>query len=134
MILLKRGEGDPDRVANVISCVRPSPLWEVADAVVAFGKPDVHTDVYVERVGDDRYRWSPAHRAGPHALGRVLARFLRCEYHDITIGFVTVDGWCVIGEADKSPTDDYAIFQEPLTTLDGAQEMILAALPLPDDE
>ena len=132
MILLKRGEGDPDRVANVISCVRPSPSWEVADAVVAYssthGEP-----VYIERIGD-LYRWSPAHRGGPYPLGRVLARFLRCEYHDITIGFVTVDGWCVIGEADKSPTDDYAIFEAPLTTLDGAQEMILAALPLPDDE
>jgi hypothetical protein len=127
-ILLKRGEGDPDRVAHAVSCVRPSPLWEVADAVVAYsstyGEP-----VYVERVEDDLYRWSPAHRGGMYPLARVLARFLKCDHHDITIGFVTVEGgWAVVGDPGRAPANDHAVFETPITTLEGAEEMILAAL------
>jgi hypothetical protein len=102
-------------------------LWEVADAVVAYsstyGEP-----AYVERVEGDLYRWSPAHRGGPYPLGRVVARFLKCDYHDITIGFVTVAGFAVIGDPDKAPADDHAVFESPFTTLEGAEEMILAAL------
>ncbi len=110
-ILLVRGAGDPDRVAHAVRIVRPSPIGEVVDAVESYTSSDGGA-VYVERFGDG-YRWSPATRGGPYPLLRVLARFLRCEHTELTVGFVTIDGWCVVGDPDEPRGEPYVILEPP---------------------
>jgi hypothetical protein len=41
---------------------------------------------------------------------------------------VTVDDWCVVGDPGKAPTDEHAVFETPFTTLERAEETILATL------
>ncbi len=62
-ILLEPGAGDPDRIADAISILRPSPLYEIVEAVVAYAGTGGGA-VYVECLGD-RYRWSPPRGAAP---------------------------------------------------------------------
>jgi hypothetical protein len=109
MIMLTRGAGDPARVELAIRVLRPSSADEVLEAIRAYATA-LDAPVYVERAGD-RYRWSPVHRGGPSALGHVLARFLGCEFSDVTIGFVTLDGWCVIRDPKEPPADRHLILE-----------------------
>ena len=44
----------------------------------------------------------------------MLARFLGCEFSDLTIGFVTLDGWCVIRDP-KEPAADRHLILEAIT-------------------
>lgn len=125
-ILLARGAGDPDRIADAIRILRPSPLAEIADAVVAYvaSAGDV---VYVERV-DDRYRWSPATRGGPYPLTRLLARFLGCNHHAITVGFVTIDGWCIAADPSEPRCPRYAFLESSSLDARAVAEVIAARL------
>jgi hypothetical protein len=106
-ILLARGAGDPDRVAQAMAIVRPSRLGEITDAVVAY-TGTAGGAVYVERL-DDLYRWSPATRGGPYPLMRLLARFLCCDQREITVGFVTVDDWCIVADPSAPRSPQYVI-------------------------
>jgi hypothetical protein len=119
MIMLTRGAGDPARIELSISILRPSSADEVREAVVAYAG-SVDQPVYVERVGD-RYRWSPTSRGGPYPVGQLLAKFLRCKFSDLTIGFVTVDGWCVIRDPEAPPADRHLVL-EPIT-IDGTTDL-----------
>ena len=112
MIMLTRGAGDPERVELVVRVLKPSMAYEVVEAIYACAIA-LEEPVYVERIGD-RYRWSPAHRGGPTALGHVLAKFIGCELSDLTISFVTLDGWAVIHHPEEPPADRYLIL-EPST-------------------
>jgi hypothetical protein len=128
MILLARGAGDPERLAHAVSILRPAPLDEVVDAVAAYAEA-----VYVECLGDDQYRWSPATRGGAYALMRVLARFLRCDYHDITVGFVTVDGWAIVADPEEARCARYVILPSPPADAHAVAELIAAHMPLGDN-
>ena len=112
MFMLTRGAGDPARVELAIRILRPSSADEVLEAMRTYATA-LDAPVYVERMGD-RYRWSPVHRGGPSPLGHVLAKFLGCKTTDLTIGFVTIDGWCVIHDP-KEPVADRHLILEPLT-------------------
>jgi hypothetical protein len=125
-ILLARGAGDPDRVAHAVRILRPSPIGEVLDAVAAYASPTGGT-VYAERVGD-LYRWSPATRGGPYPLARLLAHFLRCDHHDLTVGFVTIDGWCVVADPDEPRGNPYVIIEFSAYDAESVRATVGAAL------
>ena len=124
MILLRRCAGDPERITHVVRILRPSPLDEVTDAIVEYGDA-----VYVERVTDDLYRWSPATRGGAYALLRLLARFLRCDSDEITVGFVTVDGWAVVADPAEPRCDRYVILESTPLDPRAAADVIVSRLP-----
>lgn len=95
---------DPDRVAFIETTRVPSSLDDVSAAIATYTK---HAGAaYVERFGE-RWRWSPAHRGGAYPLLRIVARFLRIDYHRIVVPFGTVlDGWAVLRpdeETDRVP-------------------------------
>lgn len=127
-ILLARGAGDPERIAHVVRILRPSPLDEIADAVVAYAASGGDA-VYVERIGDDQYRWSPATRGGAYALMRLLARFLCCDHHDITVGFVTVDGYCIVADPSEPRCPRHVILQSIPVDPRAAADVISGRLP-----
>lgn len=104
MILLTRGAGRPSRIDHARSIVVPAPLDQVTAAIEEYAESGGGA-VCVERLGD-RYRWSPAVRGGPYPLTRVVARFLDCRHTEITVGFVTVDGWCIVGDPDGGVAPD----------------------------
>ena len=125
MILLRRCAGDPERIAHVVRILRPSPLDEVADAIAEYGEA-----VYVEHVGDDLYRWSPATRGGAYALLRLLARFLRCDSDEITVGFVTVDGgWCMAADPAEPRCHRYMILLSTPREPRSVADVIVSRLP-----
>ncbi len=107
MLMLRTGAGDAERIALAVTIVRPSSADHVVHAVNAYSD-DGRSQVYVERTGDS-YRWSPAHRGGPAPLMHLVARFLGCETTDLTVGFVTVDSWCIVRSPDELPPDRQAI-------------------------
>lgn len=127
--LLARGAGDPERVAFAVSILRTSPLDEVADAVAAYSGP-----VYVECVGEDECRWSPATRSGAYLLMRLLAKFLRCDYHDITVGFVTVEGWAVVADPEDARCTRHTFLTHAPADARAGSELIAAQLPPTDCE
>jgi hypothetical protein len=111
MILLTRGAGCPRRIDHALSIVAPTSLDQVVAAIAVYAESGGAT-AYVERVGE-RYRWSPAVKGGPYPLTRVVARFLECRHTEITVGFITVDGWCIVGDPEGGPpVDDYAVLGE----------------------
>lgn len=112
MIMLTRGAGDPERVELAVRILRPSTEDEVVEAMCAYALA-LDEPVYVERIGE-RFRWSPAHRGGPTALLHLLAKFIGCEHTELTVGFVTLDGWCVIRTPEEPPADRHLIL-EPAT-------------------
>lgn len=128
-ILIARGAGDPERVEHVIRILRHSTLGEVAAAIAAYSA-SVDGAVYVERIGD-LYRWSPTSRGGAYPLLRLLARFLRCEHTELTVGFVTVDEWCVAADPDEPRSDHFAILEAPSCDPEHAAAMIGVALGRP---
>ena len=111
-IMLARGAGNPDRVEHAVRILRPSPLSEVAEAVAAFAdaRPDA---VYVERLEEDLYRWSPATRGGPYPLVRILAAFLECSHNDMTVGYITLDGWCIARSPEDPVPDARIVLESP---------------------
>jgi hypothetical protein len=129
-ILLARGAGDPDRVAHAVRILRPSPIDEVIDAVTTYVSSlssSSRRAVYVERFGD-RYRWSPAIGGGAYPLVRELARFVRCDHNELIVGFVTVDGWFVVGDRDTPRGDPYAILEPLADDRDSLAATVAAAL------
>ena len=126
-ILLERGAGDPDRIADAISILRPSPLYEIVEAVVAYAGTGGGA-VYVECLGD-QYRWSPASRGGPYPLMRLLSRFLGCDHHQLTVGFVTVDGWCIAADPEETRWDRYMILEHAPADVSAAVDLITERLP-----
>src|SRR5947209_3481254 len=95
---------DPERARLTRSIYVPSSLAAVAEAVAV--ATETEKRIYVERV-DDRFRWSLTHPGGPYPLLRIMARFLRVDYHAIVVGCrKLVDGVCVIAggpESDLAP-------------------------------
>jgi len=128
-MLLARGAGDPERIAYAVRILRPCPLDEVADAVAAYAT-STGGAVYVERV-DGQYRWSPATRGGAYPLLRLLARFLGCAHTELTVGVVTVDGWCLAANPDEPRSDQFAILDAPPDSAQRAAAMIAANLGPP---
>lgn len=108
-----------DRRALVETTRLPSSLDQIATAIAAYTEHP--GPVYVERL-EDGWRWSPAHRGGGYPLLRVVARFMRVEYHKVIVPFRTLgDGWAVLNpEMDDPPLMPLATavlaFDEPTTT------------------
>lgn len=126
-IMLARGAGNPERIAHVVRILRPSPLDEVADAIAAYATSGGRA-VYIELVGDDLYRWSPTSRGGAYPLLRLLARFLECEHTELTVGFVTVDTWCVATDPNEPRSMSYAILETPPDDAQRARDVIVSRL------
>jgi hypothetical protein len=112
MIMLKRGAGDPARIEHAVAILRPSTLDDISAALAEYARSG-GTAAHVESVGE-RCRWSPATEGGPYALLRILARFLRCDHTELTIGCRSVDDqWCVVGDPDSARSDTYLILDLP---------------------
>jgi hypothetical protein len=98
-------------VSNTITprgAIESTRTWssvEVVAEAIALASKSIGL-VYVERLGDDLFRWSPAHKGGAYPLTRIVAKFLEVDYKRIYIGFRTVDGAAVL-------CDDPANVEEP---------------------
>ncbi len=111
MLTIDRGAGRADRLLPARTIVVAGPLPDAAAAIalhVSLGG----RDAWVARIGD-HYRWSPTTQGGPTPLIRQVARFLDCRPHEITVGFDTVQGWCIVADPDApTPVDRAAVFAD----------------------
>lgn len=55
---------------------------------------------------------------------RVVARFLECSHTDITVGFVTVDGWALVADPEEERAQSWAILEAPSTDPQAASAAI----------
>ena len=107
-----------------------SSLEEVALAVSV--ATECESEIYVERRGKDRYRWSPVHRGGPYPLLRIIARFLQVDYQSIFIGCREVgEGYsalCDEPEVELAPDSSVVLSVSPHASRDAVESMIREAL------
>jgi len=122
---------DPERARWISSIFTPSRLDEVAQAV-SVASEEV-PEVYIERIGSDRYRWSLIHAGGPYPLLRISARFLKMNHHALLIGYRGVqEGYSALSkDPDNEPVPQASailnLFVGPVSA-DEASDLIHGAL------
>jgi len=102
---------DPTRLHLLHSVFHASALTDVAEAISVATEDE--REVYVERLTDG-WRWSLTHPGSGYPLLRITARFLRVDYHRITVPFRTVEeGVCIVCKdpGDVIVPDTWAVLQ-----------------------
>ncbi|MEP7378025.1 MAG: hypothetical protein ABI725_00525 [Chloroflexota bacterium] len=106
-----------------------APLDEVAQAIAATN--GLIRFIYVERLGADLYRWSPAHRGGPYPLMRETARYLGVNHHGLVLPFRSLaDTGLTVIPADASeparPPEEWTVLEfESAVPVETVRRLIL---------